>query len=173
MCKKLGTIHSKGNDFSCSCGLRATYTETGFLEGENLPFSTITDWDRWQVKELALIVNNAGDEKICIDDCQRLFKVQVLSGDDPRSFHNRGSSSRRFTATPAGCGTGSIQISRTELHCAGMVFPLQEITRFAIVDTMTLTFAMKDGSMYEILSDIPRSALKYLEIFNMLQNISE
>ena len=149
-CKKIGTIHSKGNRFSCSCGFNGVYAETGFLEGENLPFSTITEWDKWQKEQLELAVNNAGDEVICGDDNQRLFMVHAAS---ENSF----------------VGEGPMLISRREFHCAGSIFPLQQIKQFAIVGKMTLLFALKDGTQYEVLSVFPRSALKYLEILNILR----
>ena len=148
-CKKIGTIHSHGNRFSCDCGLNGEYMETGFLEGEELPFSTIADWDQWQSGELALMVSKAGDEPICADDNQKLYKILPASGNIL-------------------VGEGSMLISRSELRCAGRVFPLQEITRLVIVDRMTLDFETRDGTPYEILSDTPRSALKYLEIYNRL-----
>ncbi|MDR0487341.1 MAG: 1-acyl-sn-glycerol-3-phosphate acyltransferase [Treponema sp.] len=148
-CKKTGTIHSKGNRFSCGCGLEAVYTETSFLEGA--PFSTITEWDRWQAEQLAQIVNSSGDEIICADDNQRLFKVIPAKGSV-------------FAAE------GPMRISRTEFYCAGMVFPLREIKQFAIIGKMTLLFALNDGTQYEVHSAFPRSALKYLEVFRILRN---
>jgi hypothetical protein len=150
LCKKIGTIHSKGDAFSCNCGLNARYTETGFLEGDKLPFSTITEWDRWQTEYTALVVNNADDGPICADVNQALFKVNA--------------------ALDAICvGKGPMSISRAEFHCAGQTFQLQEIKQFAIVDTMTLQFALKDGTQYEVQSPYPRSALCYHEIFRILR----
>ena len=150
-CKKLGTIHSKGGSFSCGCGLSAEYTETGILKGKDLPFSTIAEWDEWQTAELAHVVNSAGDGPICGDDNQKLYRVESAAG---------------ITLS----GMGPMSIDRAELRCAGKVFPLQEIRRFAIVDKMTLSFALNDGTQYEIRSDEPRSALKYLEIYRVLRN---
>ena len=54
-CGQLGTLRSKGRDFTCACGLRAVYTDTGHLEGD-IPFTSIPAWDDWQaakVRELA------------------------------------------------------------------------------------------------------------------------
>ena len=153
-CKKIGTIRSEGNNFSCECGMNATYTETGFLEGSpagQLPFSTITDWDKWQTEQLAAMVNNAGSEPVCTDENQQLNAVQAATENTP-------------------VGKGRMSISRTEFHCAGKTFPLKEIKQFAIVGQMTLLFSLKNGAQYEVCSPFPRSATKYLEIFNILQN---
>ena len=153
LCKKIGTLRSKGNNFSCNCGLSAEYSETGMLEGEKgapaLPFSTITEWDRWQSEELKRIVRGAGDTIICGDDKQQLFTVKSALG-----------------KTIA--GTGSISISRNEIQCAGLVIPLKEITKFAIVGKMTLLLMLRDGTQYEVRSTHPRSALKYTEILRIL-----
>ena len=54
-CGKLGTLRGQGSDFTCTCGLRAGYTETGLFTGE-APFASIPAWDDWQagrVKALA------------------------------------------------------------------------------------------------------------------------
>jgi hypothetical protein len=142
------TIHSSGNNFFCNCGLNVIYTETGFLEGAQ--FSTITDWDKWQKEYLPYIVNNAGNEPICADDHQQLFKVQPALDNT-------------FIAE------GPIHISREAFHCAGMVFPLQQIKRFTAIGKMTLLFALNDGTQYEVCSAFPRSPLKYLEIVRILK----
>jgi hypothetical protein len=148
-CKKLGTIHSQGSRFFCGCGLDAAYTETGFIEGA--PFTTVTDWDKWQTEELAEIVNNSGDEPICVDENQRLFLVWAAMKDTL-------------------IGEGPMSISRNEFCCAGMTFPLQQIRQFACLGKMTLIFSLKDGTQYEVKSVAPRSALKYLQIYRILQN---
>ena len=156
-CEKIGTIRSRSDRFFCDCGLNARYTETGFLEsaaeakGAALRFSTITEWDKWQLEQLTLMVNNAGEEPLCMDDNQKLFIV-------------------KSKAESTLVGEGPMHISRTEFHCAGMVFPLQQINQFAIIDRTTLIFALKDGTQYELRSDVPRSALKYVEIFRILRN---
>ena len=154
-CKAIGTIHSKGNRFACDCGLSAGYTKNGYLEapkGKALAFSTITDWCRWQSEQLREVVDNSGDQPIFRDEHQKLYTFRPAEGHDL-------------------VGEGPMTISRTEFHCAGMTFPLEQITRFAIVDQMTLMFALRDGTGYEVLSDVPRSALKYLEAFLIMRNL--
>jgi hypothetical protein len=148
-CNRIGTIHSQGDNFFCDCGLQATNSETGYLEGESLPFSTITEWCGWQEKKLEEIVQAAGDEAICVSEDQQLFKV-------------------RAGADKAYVDTGIMQINRETFCCAGMTFPLDLITRFAIVGQMTLLFALKSGEMYEVYCEAPRSALVYREIFHIL-----
>jgi len=150
VCKKIGTLRSEGNRFFCECGLDAVYTETGLLEGETLPFSTITEWGEWQTGTLAEVVGAAGDQAICIDEDQQLFEVRAATEKTP-------------------VATGEMRIDRENFYCAGSTFPLQQITRFAIVGRMTLLFATNDGATYEVRSAVPRSAIKYREIFRILQ----
>ena len=148
-CKGIGGIHSKGDRFFCECGLDVTYTETGFLEGQGLPFSTVSEWDAWQTEQLIDNVERAGDEPICADEDQRLYVVRSAAGNEP-------------------AGEGPMFIDRREFHCAGKSFPLKEISRFVVVGKMTLQFALTDGTSYEVQSATPRSALKYKEIFRIL-----
>ena len=150
-CTRLGTIRSEGERFYCACGLSAAYTETGLLSGEDLPYSTITEWDRWQSNELNEIVSRAGDRPICMDEGQTLRIVSAATD-----------------STPA--GTGAMSISRDVFHCAGYDFGINQITRLVIVGRMTLLFALKGGDTYEVHSDTPRSALKYKEIYRILTN---
>ena len=148
-CKKIGGIRSKGSRFFCDCGLEAEYTETGFLEGKDLPFTTIAEWDVWQTEQLIENVDEAGDEPICADEGQKLYAVKTAASNEP-------------------AGEGSMFIDRERFHCAGRSFPLRQITRFTVVGWMTLQFALTDGTSYEVKSAVPRSALKYKEIFRIL-----
>ena len=148
-CGRLGTIRSRGDRFFCGCGLDAAYTETGFLDGEALPFTTIAEWDHWQFGKLAEIVDGSNGLPICADEGQTLFKVQPAAG----STH---------------VGTGQMRISRDVFHCAGFDFPIEKIIRFAVAGQMTLLFSLKGGDSYEVHSGAPRSALKYKEVFRIL-----
>jgi len=149
VCKKFGTITSVNDDFYCKCGLKGAYIETGFLPGNLFNFNTVTQWDHWQTRQLAGIIEAAGLETICSDENQQLFEVQPAVGKTL-------------------VGEGEMRISRTTFHCAGFDFPLNNITRFAVVGQQTLLFAQIDGPTYEVRSNTPRSALKYREIFKIL-----
>jgi 1-acyl-sn-glycerol-3-phosphate acyltransferase len=148
-CKNIGTIKSEDNRFFCTCGLQGIYAETGFLEGESLPFDTITKWDRWQVEYLSELLSGIGENIICADEDQQLYKV-------------------RPTIDKTLIGEGPMSIDRKVFRCAGKSFPVKDITRFAIAGRMELLFALKDGATYEVHSKTPRSALKYREIFKIL-----
>ena len=153
-CKGIGTIASKGDSFSCGCGLSGIYTETGFLEGESLPFSTITEWCEWQKAEMEVIAKGAGGGTICSDAGQRLYAV-------------------RAAVDKTLVGEGEMRIDRETFHCAGFDFPLDQIISFAVAGQMTLLFALKSGTVYDIRSTIPRSALKYRDLFRILTGRGE
>ena len=148
-CNKFGTIKSEGNRFYCDCGLEGIYSTTGLLEGDSLPYSTVTDWDLWQTVQLDGIVRRVGYEPICTDEDQQLFEV-------------RPAFDKKLV------GEGSMYIDRSVFHCAGINFPLDNIIRFAVVGQKVLLFGLKDGATYEVRSEAPRSALKYREIFKVL-----
>ena len=152
-CEKFGSIRSENDRFYCSCGLEGTYSETGIISGELLPFSTVSEWDQWQTGKLEEIITAAGDETICSDEDQKLYTVQSVTGSTL-------------------VGRGPISIDRTAFHCAGIDFALDRITKIVVAGQMTLLFALKDGPSYEVHSDIPRSALKYREIFRVLSRKS-
>lgn len=148
-CGMVGTIKSQNNRFFCGCGLSGEYTETGFLQGGSLPFSTVAQWDIWQSGKLEEIIKGAGDAPICMDEGQRLFLVDPAVGKSP-------------------VGEGPMQIDRNAFQCAGNTFPLDQITQIEVVGQRKLQFSVKGGAMYEVQSATPRSALKYREAFRML-----
>jgi len=151
-CHSFGTIKSSGNTFRCTCGLSGVYTEMCFLESENdepLQFSTITDWDMWQTGMLPELIKNAGDDAICSDDNQELYKIDPAVGS---TF----------------IGKGSMSMSKNEFHCAGKIYPLESVEKIAIFGRQILLFSLVDGTTYEVHSKHVRSALKYREIFRVL-----
>jgi len=148
-CEKIGTLRSEGEHFFCSCGLDVEYCETGLLRGDDLPFTSIKEWDQWQTGKLEEIIDNSGDQPICVDEGQSLYMVQSAVGNTPM-------------------GQGIMKIGRKTFQCAGLEFPLDQITRVTVTGQMTLIFALNDGASYEVYSDTPRSALKYREIFRIL-----
>ena len=148
-CKKVGSLHSEGNRLHCVCGFEAFYTETGFLEGQSLPFKTITEWGHWQAEQLGEVIAGITDGPFCSDEHQSLFSVRAA---EAATFESEG----------------SMYIDRKSLHCAGKTFKLNDLARLAVTGQMTLQFALKDGTTYEIKSAHPRSALKYRDIFHLL-----
>ncbi|HWR24449.1 MAG TPA: lysophospholipid acyltransferase family protein [Feifaniaceae bacterium] len=140
-CKRVQTITGKGDRFACSCGLHGRYTEYGMLEGDALPFSTVTQWDLWQTEtffQRAAAASN--DEPLFEDAGQRFFRLrpdeQLLEEGTLRMYGGR------FMI-----GDHSVKLS--------------DIVNLAIHGRMTIVFSTHDGQYYELRSLIDRSAPKY------------
>lgn len=148
-CKRVGTIQSKGNLLTCSCGLAMRYTETGMLENVNSEkpiFTTVTEWDLWQQSMTDELADRAGNGPIAEDRELSLFQVDPCKKEELIE-------------------TGKLSINKAVLVCGSFIFPLHEISDLAIVGPNTLVFETKGGSYYELRSKNPFNALKYRRIF--------
>ena len=140
-CRRVQTIVGKDDHFACACGLHGRYTEYGMLEGDTLPFSTVTEWDLWQEKTFFQFALHASNDELLFEDAgQRFFRLrpkeELLAEGTLRMYGDR------FTI-----GEKSVK--------------LKEIANFAIHGRMTIVFSTHDGQYYELKSAIDRSAPKY------------
>lgn len=149
-CKRIGTLHSDNDRFSCTCGFQTRYTEYGELTGEGLPFRSITEWDQWQSDKLLRLANNISEAPICSDAEQNLYRVQAATG---RTLLTRD----------------VMRLYRDRLECGSHVFPIGKISNMAIYGAMSLIFTTSDGGYYEIISGRPRSATKYVTLYRALK----
>ena len=147
-CNRLGTIKSKGKRFFCDCGLKGSFTKEGFLNGDSLQFSKITEWCKWQIEQLPIIISKSGYEPICTDHDQQLYMHQA---------------NKKVLA-----GEGVMYIDNTVFHCAGISFPLANIHEFSTSGQQMLLFTLLDGKAYEVRSRYPLSTLKYRDIFRTI-----
>lgn len=152
-CGRFGTLHSQDDTFACDCGLAGRYTEYGFLEGAGLPFDSIDAWNGWQREQLQLLAAQAGDAPLFGDEGQRLCVIVPC-----------------VSSTVIEAGT--LHMSRHTLTLGTHTFPLSEISDLAISGKMTLTFST-GGTHYEIVSERPRSALKYQHLYRILKGEKE
>lgn len=77
-CKKVGTMHSKGNNLKCDCGYEVEMKADGFFHdmGKGLHHDNVLSWDLWQRdvwKEKLLSAKDG--ELIFSEDGQRVKKV--------------------------------------------------------------------------------------------------
>lgn len=146
VCGELGAMTSRGDTFGCkACGMTGTYTELGYLEGEGLPFRTVTEWDVWQAHELQKRADSAGDTCVAEDADIDLHEVN----DDFEEF-------------PIARGTLRIFADRLELD--SHVFPLREISGIAINGPQILTFTSQDRH-YTLTSENTVNLRKYITLF--------
>ena len=160
-CGSFSSIISRRNEFSCPCGFAASYTSFGSLESstkEPLEFSTIIDWGKWQNEMLNRKTDFfhalSPDIPIISDEDQTIFSVI-------RAKSNIALSSGRL------CLYNDRLTLETEQNDT-LVFPISEISDMAILQQMDLIF-FTAGKCYEVKSPYPRSALKYLHLYNLLQ----
>lgn len=149
-CRGMSTLQSRDDTLTCTaCGLTARFTPLGYLEGEGLPFRTVTEWDVWQAGELKTMVDAAGDKLIAEDDDTDLYEV---ADDD-------------YAETPL--GHGKLRIFRDRLECAGRRLPISEISGMAINGPQSLVLTSKNRH-YCLKSRRVRNLRKYVTIYHAL-----
>ena len=150
-CKMIGTLRSCGDRFFCNCGLEGRYSEYGELQGAAIPFKSITEWDNWQTEQMHIISKNTSEEYIFSDVEQSLYRVQAAIG-------------RTLLVQD------SLYMYKDKLVCGEYSFSLDNISNMAIYGMMSLIFTTVDGGYYEIISDHPRSATKYLDLYQAMRS---
>lgn len=161
-CGEMGTLHSKDDAVICRCGLKARYTEYGFFKpaGEaRMPFATVLEWDKWQKEVLPQWLESHssardGIEPLISDGGQKLYAC------------NRAGENSLI-------GEGCFQMHADRFSFEGgdspLNFPLEAIEKVIIHGKQTLQFT-SDGITYEVRSPHPRSALKYMNLFELLRS---
>lgn len=165
-CGRLSTISTKEDILNCDCGLSLRFTSFGLLESttdEDPPFSTILEWDQWQIsaleKQAVGFASGNGDRPITSDSHQILSLIH-----------------KREAASLLGEGGLTLYSDRLEFQPMiespisddPLVFRLKEISAIAVHGQMDMVFSTIDGQYYEVGSTIPRSATKYMELFRIL-----
>ena len=144
-CHKIGTISSKGDSFSCTCGMSAKLDEYGFFTGDGIDFKSIDKWNEWQIGYLSGLMQ---DKDFTLwDDDQKLY---ILDKDHSLTLKAEG----RLTMT---CDS---------LLFNEEVYPLDKI-QFSIIRKQDIVFSY-GGVNYEVHSEKTRSAYKYITMFNIL-----
>lgn len=130
-CGKPGTLHSKDDRFFCDCGMSVRYTETGFFEGEDVPFSTVRDWDTWQNSRLREYIDSLGDGVIAFSD-ENVKLIRVELGHKSRPLE-----------------TGKLFITKTAIGVGAHSFPLEKVVSMGLMGTYKMMFSV-EGVSYEL-----------------------
>ncbi|MDO5844299.1 MAG: lysophospholipid acyltransferase family protein [Methanocorpusculum sp.] len=160
-CKQMGKLHSKGEILKCECGYSVKFNQHGLFEsdsGHELHLDNIASWDHWQrdflksnmEKYMAL----PKDVPIETDERQILRKVGALKSVDE-----------------LGRGKFSVYCDRMEFETTEgkkYSFLLKDLKGFAFSLQMKILFTDKDGTYYEVDSEVPRSATKYMVLYRNL-----
>ena len=148
-CHRIDTLHSRGDRFSCDCGLTMTLDEFGFFQGEDLPFKTPLDWDRWQTGEMEKLAEGLGDEPAFSDEDQTLNRKE----DD-------------HSLTPL--TTGPMALYRDRLTIGDRTFPLRDLRGIGLIQRQGMVFSTAEGD-FAITAERLRCVRKYQTLFEFLK----
>lgn len=158
-CGEISTLESKGDSFSCPCGLDLRYNVYGLFEmkdGSPLPFPNVLEWFKWQQTRMAELfleyIFGQNDTPMFRDSQQELFLVERALG-------------HRLV------GKGTLEFYRDRLQLVAnngdcLFFPLNEVTGMSIHGPKVLVFSTAKGESYEVRTKTRRSAVKYLDAYN-------
>ena len=152
-CTQIGTLKSVDNTFFCECGFSTRFSETGFFEGKDLPFTTIKEWDAWQDERLTMLAEQLPREPLFSDKDFILKKIL--------------DSHKAVTET-----RGRLAMSAFELICGNRRFPITNISGMAIHGPANLVFNV-GGDYYELRPGTPQCARKYYALYNKLREIHQ
>ncbi|NLA85685.1 MAG: 1-acyl-sn-glycerol-3-phosphate acyltransferase [Clostridiales bacterium] len=147
-CQTVCRLKSRGEFFSCACGLEVKYNEYGFFEGDNPPFGTVAEWDVWQEEFLRWYAYSTGDEPIYEDPCQSLWLIGTNHSEKLIS-------------------EGSLRLFKDRLELGSFIVPLDKLYQMSVYGAATIVFSA-EGMNYEIKSEIMRSGRKYLTMLGIL-----
>lgn len=156
-CGKTGTLHSEGDVFSCTCGMRVRYNTLGFFEkvepGDPEPiFTTTRDWDFWQNGRILEYADSLAEEEIAYsDEDVMLIAVGAKHKDSVAEI-------------------GKLSISKKELSVGSHHFPLDRVSSMGLVGVYKMLFSM-DGKSYELrAAKTPYCGRKYFTFYELLKN---
>jgi len=176
-CKQFSTLKSHDDVLSCSCGFKVRYNEFCYFElpgKEPPPFITITDWVQWERKELAASLAPETSGNVQEGNLHPAGSVEVpfFTDEDQELIQIEKTYKGSFIAK------GKLTFYKDRLSITAesglsMEFPLNTILDMSGFAMMTIIFSTTDGKVYEIHSKHPRSALKYLDMFKILNQITK
>jgi hypothetical protein len=167
-CRQFGTLTSRDDLLSCTCGFQVRFNELNYFEIPNPqkdepPFKTITDWVKWQkqeIKVLAQTINNYdSNTPVFSDEDQELFEVQKPT-------------------SSVSLAKGKLCLYKDRLSLItgpgkSFDFPFDTIIEMSCFAMMRIIFSTTKNKLFEFHSKRPRSALKYLEMFNAIKSKKE
>lgn len=153
-CRKIDRLHSRGDRFFCDCGLSMTLDEFGFFRGEELPFKTPLDWDKWQTGEMEKLAAALGDDR---------------QNDEP-AFSDEGQTLNRREADHSltSLATGTMALYRDRLTLGEHSFPLRELRGIGLIQRQGMVFSTADAD-YAVTADKLRCVRKYQTLFEFLK----
>ena len=138
-CGAFGTLKSKGDSISCSCGLKIRMDDTGFLDPPE-PFETVADWEEYDRKKLAKRLDEteraAGEDTVFADDEVVLHRIGDGHSDEEAA---RGKLTLSFTG------------EKFILNIGDFSFDMDNISNMTMVLAGRIVFSDATG-YYELLA---------------------
>ena len=138
-CGAFGTLKSKGDSISCSCGLKIRMDDTGFLDPPE-PFETVADWEEYDRKKLAERLDEtgraAGEDTVFADDEVALHRIGDGHSDEEAA---RGKLTLSFTG------------EKFILNIGDFSFDMENISNMTMVLAGRIVFSDATG-YYELLA---------------------
>jgi 1-acyl-sn-glycerol-3-phosphate acyltransferase len=165
-CKKFSTLKSNNDRLFCECGFAVRFNEYGYFEmpdsDRSPPFKTIHEWTKWQKKEIEKLVSFTktldNNTPLFSDHGQTLFEIERVT--------------RNIEIARGILCLYNDRISIIKKSGEVINFPFTSIIDMSIITMMKIIFSASGTGQkfYEIHSDHPRSALKYLDAFRAWQS---
>jgi hypothetical protein len=148
-CAGWEALFSQNDRITCKlCGHSVSYTEWGLLNGGR--FDTVAKWSQWQKEQLETRLLHMEQSFLFSDRDQKLFRVIPLQKSELLA-------------------SGELSMDKTMLRLGSFSIALTDIQDMAMVGTKTITFSAADKLQYEIKSDTPLNAVKYLSAYKILK----
>jgi 1-acyl-sn-glycerol-3-phosphate acyltransferase len=158
-CQGIGTLESRGDTLSCSCGLALRYTPYGnfeSLDGGEPPYREILPWFAWQqgrMQEIAAAYLESADPLPLFRDPEEEFHlVERAKGD---SLAGKGALEAHRHGLVLKTAEGEEKVYRWE-----------DISDMSIHGPKVLVFSTLQGETFEVKSPLRRSAVKYLDTYH-------
>lgn len=156
-CKKVGTLHSKGNFLTCDCGYNVEMKKDGFFHdcGEGLIQDNVLSWDLWQRdiwKDMLLSANK--DELIFSEGGQLVKKVD---GDEEEMLSEDATINLYSDKLVVDLGNGKESIT----------MEMAKIKQLSLAGKDTI-LVVDDKIFLDIGSKTPRSSTKYIAAWRYL-----
>lgn len=175
-CGSLCTMHSHGDSMSCEkCGYEVTMNHYGFLEGEDVVFDRIDDWDNWEREQAAKMVSEGNYDES--------GQIPLLFSPSDVLYKSKRAEANRLAAE------GSFALYADRLEFVGhdayetdengepknigpktFVWKLEDISKISCVNTNNVQIAVGEKEYYEIHSDTTyRPAYAFMFYFYCLK----
>ena len=127
-CRGFDTLKSKGNGFSCSCGLKGCYDTRGMLTVDGSDFTTMKEWNAWQQAYLRSLPKE--QLPAASDSAMKLLKIEN---------HSRTQAA-----------AGDLTMTAEALTIGNLTIPTADIVSLDVRLKGTVSFLTRGGDYYEL-----------------------